>query len=85
MRNAVGQIKRNFVYEAPSPRLARLNGLHYGMSCRMEVLGSVPVFRRIAAADMPTSKAYSKVHPRVARFDTIFTNPPFSPEILRLP
>ena len=41
------------------------------MAARMEMFGSVRVFRRVAAANMPANKAFTQVYPRVTNFQAI--------------
>ena len=44
------------------------------MASRMEMFGSVRVFRRVAAANMPANKAFAQVYPRVTNFQAILAS-----------
>jgi hypothetical protein len=44
------------------------------MLCRVEVLGRVPVFRIIAAADMAAEPAQTQMNPRVAHGEAFFAS-----------
>lgn len=44
------------------------------MICRVEVFGSVPIRRRVAAANMPATEAQSEVHPAGAGFQTFLAS-----------
>jgi hypothetical protein len=65
-------LEHDLVDVAPAPILARLEGLDNRVIGGVEMLCSMLVFRRIAAADMPTDKALAQVHPGVANLQTIF-------------
>ena len=62
----VKSTEEHFVYVAPSPVLARLEGLHDGVLGLMEVLGGVLVLGGIAAAHVAADEAFAQVHPGVA-------------------
>ena len=68
-----GKVQFELVDVTPAPILSRLDRSHYRMLGRMEVLGSVFIFRRIATTDVPTAQAEAKVHPPVAHLQTLFT------------
>jgi hypothetical protein len=69
----LGKIQFEFVDVTPAPILPGLNRSHDGMLARMEVLGSMLIFGRIATADVPATQAQAKVHPPVAHLQTLFT------------
>jgi len=68
-----GKVQFELVDVTPAPILSRLDRSHYRMLGRMEVLGSVFIFRRIATTNVPAAQTQAKVHPPVAHLQTLFT------------
>jgi hypothetical protein len=66
-------LEHDLVDVAPAPIFARLEGLDNRVVGRVEMLCSVFVFRRIAAADVPADEALAQVHPGVANPQAILT------------
>jgi len=67
------EIKFDFVYEAPAPVFARLNGPHDRVLGGMEVLCRMFVLRGIAATDMATHRTEPQMNPSVAHLETLAT------------
>src|SRR5215467_7287789 len=66
-------LEHDLVDVAPAPIFARLEGLDNRVIGGVEMLRSVFVFRRIAAADVPADEALAQVHPGVANPQAILT------------
>jgi len=64
-------LEHDLVDIAPAPVFTGLEGLNNRMATRVEMFGSVLIFRRIAAANMPADKALTQVYPCVANFQAI--------------
>ena len=67
------EIQFEFIDVTPAPIFSGLDRSHDGMRGRMEVFRGVFIFGRIATTDMPAAQAQAKVHPPIARFQTLFT------------
>src|ERR1035437_9894754 len=65
----VAESNVRLIYIAPLP-IARLEGLHHGMSRLLEVLVGVLTGRRIAAADVSAAQTFAQLHPTLARLET---------------
>jgi hypothetical protein len=61
----------DFVYVAPAPVLAGLEGLDDGVMGVLEVFVGVAVLGRIAAADVAADEALAQVNPSVSDFEAI--------------
>jgi len=68
---ALRRLEHDLIDITPAPIFTGLEGLDNGMAARMEMFGSVLVFRRVAAANMPANKAFAQVYPRVTNFQAI--------------
>src|SRR5215469_16103417 len=66
-------LEHDLVDVAPAPVFARLKGLDNRVVGGVEMLRSVLVFRRIAAAYVPADETLSQVHPCVANPQAILT------------
>jgi hypothetical protein len=64
-------LEKQIVNVAITPIFARLEGFDDRVIRRMKMLCRVPVFRRIAAADVPARLAKAQVNPKIARFQAI--------------
>ena len=71
VRYALRRLEHDLVDVTPAPIFAGLEGLDNGMAAGMEMFGSVLVFRRVTAANMPANKAFAQVYPRVTNFQAI--------------
>ena len=71
--SVLGKIQFELVDVTPAPILPGLDRSHDGMLGRMEVLGSMLIFGRIATTDVPATQTQAKVHPPVAHLQTLFT------------
>jgi hypothetical protein len=58
----------------PDPRFSRLDRAHEWMLGVVEVLGRMPVLRRVAAGRMSTDHAHTQVDPRIASLHAVFTH-----------
>ena len=67
----VAESNVRLIYIAPLP-IARLEGLHHGMSRLLEVLVGVLTGRRIAAADVSAAQTFAQLHPTLTRLETFF-------------
>ena len=79
-----GKVQFELVDVTPAPIFSRFDRSHYRMLGRMEVLGSVLIFRRIATSNVPAAQAQAKVHPPVAHLQTLFTTPGMRFDVLDL-
>jgi hypothetical protein len=79
-----GKVQFEFVNVTPAPILPRLDRSHDRMLGRMEVLGSVFIFRRITTTNVPAAQTQAKVHPPVAHLQTLFTTPGMRFDVLDL-
>jgi hypothetical protein len=70
---SVNLSRLNFVGVAPDPIFTRLDRADERMVCAAEMLGSVFVFRRIAATDVRALKAEPQMDPSISRLDAVFT------------
>ena len=68
---ALRRLEHDLIDITPAPIFTGLEGLDNGMAARMEMFGSVLVFRRVTAANMPANKAFAQVYPRVTNFQAI--------------
>jgi hypothetical protein len=66
------QVDLHFVYVAPGPGFAGLEGFHDGVLGLMEMLGGVCVLRGIAAAYVAALHAQAEMNPGVAHFYAFF-------------
>jgi hypothetical protein len=64
-------IELHLIDVAPTPVLARLEGLHDWVMNRVEAFGGLLILGAVAATDMTTRKAQAKIHARVARIRMI--------------
>jgi hypothetical protein len=64
----------DLVHITPDPAFPRLDRADERMLCFVEMLGSVLVLRRVAAANMPARQAQPQMYPGVAGFDTVLTH-----------
>jgi hypothetical protein len=65
------RLEHDLVDVAPAPVFTRLEGLDNGMAGRMEMAGSVFVFRGVATANVPADKALAQVYPGIANFQAV--------------
>jgi hypothetical protein len=71
-RRPIRKIEHDFVDVTPTPSFGRIVGFDDRMPGRMEMLGRVPAWRLIAAADMAASPADAQVQPGLAYFQALF-------------
>jgi hypothetical protein len=69
--DSVRPLKHDLVDVAPAPVFAGLEGLNNWVVGRVEMLCRMLVFRRVAAADVPTNKALAQMYPGVASFQAV--------------
>jgi hypothetical protein len=62
------EVEFDLVDVTPAPGFAGFERTHDGVFRAMEVFGGVFVFRRIAAADVSTFEAQTKMDPGIAHF-----------------
>ena len=71
MKIWAGPLEHDLVDVTPAPVFTRLEGLDNRVVGRVEMLGRMLVFRRVAAADVSTNEALAQMYPGVASFQTI--------------
>ena len=70
-RRTASHSENDLIDIAPPPVLSGFEGLDERMPRGEKMLGCVPVLRVIATTDMSACQAQSKVHPLVARLQTL--------------
>jgi hypothetical protein len=71
-RRPIRKIEHDFVDVTPTPSFGRIIGFDDRMPGRMEMLGRVPAWRLIAAADMAASPADAQMQPGLTYFQALF-------------
>ena len=73
-RRAAAKVQTNFIDIAPSPPFRWIVAFDDGMAGLAEMLGSVTVWRAVAAADMAARPAEAQMHPRRTKFQTFLAS-----------
>src|ERR1700730_9189183 len=73
-RRAAAKVQANFIHIAPSPPSPRTIAFDDRMAGLAEMLGSVTVWRVVAAADMAARPAEAQMHPRRTKFQTVLVS-----------
>jgi hypothetical protein len=68
------RLNHSFVDITPTPIFAPLKRPHDGVFGFFEVLGGMPIFGGIAAADVAANLAEAQVDPRIAHLQALFTS-----------
>ena len=70
-RLPVRQVEIDLINIAPTPTFGRIIAFDDRVRCRLEMLGSMPIWRIVAATDMPARSAQPKMHPPGSRLQAL--------------